>query len=998
MSVAKKSKKNKKPKKTKKRLFGRLRLRHKLALSLSIAALLPVFVASWVAVSVVLRGLDNGLRAETDRQLRVGLSLLLRTVERLGHDAVRLSSSGDLSRAMTDLPKDPNKLEGSMAEMGQSLLRTGVIHAVAGASATDRFLSRESPHLPSALVQITDSEGAIVSERVVGGEARRFAGMGVSPLSPSVRRGLDYESRVTIIRVDQELIVRAVAPIVDPSLSLQGVVVISVPMDGEFADGLKSALRTDVLIVARGSTDAAMTTFLDKLGGRKHKIAIDTRSAERVYQGNNVLTQATISERQYSMGYTPIMDLENRTVGIFAVAVDRAPLTSAKAAATRSLALGAAGAFVFALGLAGLMSRRITRPIQRLHRGAVAISRGDLNYRIKGVPEGDEIGDLARAFSHMTKALKENQARLAARMREIVALHDAGRAISSVIDRTQVLRKIVDSVARVFDVRLCALWLVDSPGDKADEPVLTLGAARAKRADPMMTLRGEDGARLARPLNKIAVEVAVARATLRINNVGDDKQRREAALAAGVTGSLLATPLERKNTVIGIIVVGRPREAKPFSEADSNLLATFADQAATAVENARLYDEVRLFNEELEAKVRLRTTELTAINAELGRTITELRDTQSQLILSERMAGLGQLVAGVAHEINSPSAAIRGSVDALDENVRRLTTMAHKLSSLDLDPADREELLHLVSDVGPMLAKRHMPSPAKVRRLARALREQFTEAGVDQEAAAAAARTLSEMGANDDFIERIRPLLLRVADQAGTEAVTGYLTEYVYLHRSALTIQNAIRKIQRIVGALKSYSHLDQEAIRANADIHEGLEDTLIILDFQLRDITITRDFGELPPVPIYLDELNQVWTNLIHNAVQAMGAKGDITIHTAVAGDNGVVVRIIDNGPGIPEDVRPMIFEPFFTTKGKGEGTGLGLGIVSQIVAKHQGKVTCESEPGRTCFEVWLPLQQNESDEVANNSGSGQSVSSDDGDTAAGSTESAQPKEELSS
>ncbi len=973
-------------KKKRKGLFSRLRLRHKLALSLSIAALLPVFVASWVAVSVVLRGLDSGLRAETDRQLRVGLSLLLRTVERLGHDAVRLSSSGDLSRAMTDLPRDPNKLEGSVANIGQALLRTGVIHAVAGASATDRFLSREDPHLPSALVQITDAEGAIVSERVVGGEGSRFDGMGVSPISPSVKRGLNYESRVTILRVGRNLVVRAVAPIVDPSLSLQGVVVISVPMDGEFADGLKSALRTDVLIIARGSIDVAMTTFVDKLGARRSKLPIDQASADQVYQGNNVLTSASISGGEYSMGYTPIMDLENRTVGIFAVAVDRAPLTSAKAAATRSLALGAAGAFVFALGLAGLMSRRITRPIQRLHRGAVAISRGDLNYRIKGVPEGDEIGDLARAFSHMTKALKENQARLAARMREIVALHDAGRAISSVIDRTQVLRKIVDSVARVFDVRLCALWLVDAPGQRSDQPVLTLGAARAKRTDPNVTLRGEDGARLARPLNKIAVEVAVARATLRINNVTDDKQRREAALAAGVTGSLLATPLERKNTVIGIIIIGRPREAKPFSEADSNLLATFADQAATAVENARLYDEVRLFNEELEAKVRLRTTELTAINAELGRTITELRDTQSQLILSERMAGLGLLVAGVAHEINSPSAAIRGSVDALDENVRRLTTTAHKLSSLDLTSDERADLLQLVSDVGPSFAKGRMPSPAKVRRVARALREQFAEAGMDEEASAAAARTLSEMGANEEFIARVQPLLIKTAEQGGTEAITGYLTEYVYLHRSALTIQNAIRKIQRIVGALKSYSHLDQEAVRSVADIHEGLEDTLIILDYQLRDITITRDFGELPHVPIFLDELNQVWTNLIHNAVQAMGAEGSITIQTAVAGDDGVVVRIIDDGPGIPEDVRPMIFEPFFTTKVKGEGTGLGLGIVSQIIAKHQGKVTCESAPGRTCFEVWLPLKGqaekgNDTEEVANNPGTGQSVDGGDGD-----------------
>src|SRR5690606_31856227 len=116
-------------------------------------------------------------------------------------------------------------------------------------------------------------------------------------------------------------------------------------------------------------------------------------------------------------------------VGTFAVAVDRASVLSAREAATRSLALGAAGALVFALGLAGLLSRRITRPLQRLHRGAIAIARGDLDQRI-AISEGDEIGDLATAFDDMTEALKENQGRLAARMREIVALHDAGRAVS----------------------------------------------------------------------------------------------------------------------------------------------------------------------------------------------------------------------------------------------------------------------------------------------------------------------------------------------------------------------------------------------------------------------------------------------------------------------------------------------------------------------------------------------------------------------------------------
>jgi two-component system NtrC family sensor kinase len=125
---------------------------------------------------------------------------------------------------------------------------------------------------------------------------------------------------------------------------------------------------------------------------------------------------------------------------------------------------------------------------------------------------------------------------------------------------------------------------------------------------------------------------------------------------------------------------------------------------------------------------------------------------------------------------------------------------------------------------------------------------------------------------------------------------------------------------------------------------------------YSLRDITVVRRFAQLPSVPIFVDELNQVWTNLIQNAVQACAGKGTIAIETALAEPDGVVVRVVDDGPGIPADIQPRIFEPFFTTKPKGEGTGLGLGIVAQIVAKHAGRVRCESAPGRTMFEVWLP------------------------------------------
>ena len=909
------------------RLLPPLRLRHKLGISLVITALLPVLVASWVAVSVVLRSLNVGLQDDTNRQLHVGINLLLRNVEHLGQEASRLSSTPELAAA---LAAGPVQLADELA--------------------------RVSPHLPACLIQVADARGLIQGQRVAGEAIDRFKGLEVGSSSPLIEAGRKFERRVTIVPVDHQLVVRASAPVVDPSFQLRGVVVLSMPLDAAVAEEVKAALGADVLIFAGTDQDRQGTsTFADAIGRPVPNLVVPGDVARELRKGRTVFRTRPIRDHDYALGYAPIIALSGDIVGVFAVAVDRAPLGAARAAATRSLALGAAGAFVFALGLAGLLSRRITRPIGNLHQGAVAIARGDLDHEIE-VSEGDEIGDLAAAFSHMTSALKDNQRRLAARMREIVALHDAGRAVSSVLDLEQVLRKIVDSVARVLHVRVCALWLVDGAG-------MRLGAARAKRGDMRTITRGEEVAQLVEPLASIAGEVAKTRSPLRILRVVDDEARAEVAVAAGVTGSLVATPLERKGNVLGVIIIGRARDGRAFSEADANLLATFADQAATAIENASLYHQVRSWSEELEKKVELRTSELTTINQELGRTIVELRDTQAQLILSERLAGVGQLVAGVAHEINSPSAAIRGTVEGLVEQVRRLTMISSQLAPLALSETELDALVGLAADMAPRPGARRVPSPAAVRRHARELRGELEAAGLAEEDAAEVARQLAELGAGEEATSRLRSLAAPVVSGsngalAGRRArvMVGYVSEYVHLHRGVSAIEHAIRRIQRIVGGLKSYSHLDQDAGAQDADIHEGIEQTVELLDHLLaHGITVTRRYGAIPRVPVFVDELNQVWTNLIHNAVQALDGQGEIAIETDEVAD-GVVVRVIDDGPGIPVEVHPRLFEPFFTTKPRGEGSGLGLSIVRRILDRHGGKIAVDSLPGRTCFEVWLP------------------------------------------
>ncbi len=373
-----------------------------------------------------------------------------------------------------------------------------------------------------------------------------------------------------------------------------------------------------------------------------------------------------------------------------------------------------------------------------------------------------------------------------------------------------------------------------------------------------------------------------------------------------------------------------------------------------AVDNALLYREVREASEELEKKVRLRTTELTAINSELGKALADLRDTQAQLVLSERLAGLGLLVAGVAHEINSPTAAIRGTIDGLPGALSRVVRIETELVART--PGVARVVNACLETLAPKLAERSLPTSLTARKIAREIAAVFEAAAIPD--AAILAADVADLGAGAADAET----LVRAigTDKTVAREVIAALTEHVYLHRTASTVRHAIGQIQRIVGALKRYSHLDQQAIRMEADIHEGLETTLVLLHHTLRDIVVERNYGELPHVPVYVDELNQVWTNLISNAQQALQGKGTITIETAVD-DGAVVVRVIDDGPGVPEDVLPRIFEPFVTTKPKGEGTGLGLGIARKIVEKHGGEMRCESRPGRTSFEVRIPIHPSE-------------------------------------
>jgi signal transduction histidine kinase len=902
-------------------LLGHLRLRHKLGLILTVAALLPVLGASTVAIRLVLAGLKAGSRAQTERTMRVALNLVLSNVKDVFESTVRLSEMPGLSDLLL---LDP-------------------------ASTSDLVARREHQLLPG-LIEIADSEGRVVGRHAVAGKVTRP--LELKDAAEPIRRALGYERRVTLAALpkEHELVVRASAPVVDEGYQLRGAVAVSVPLDAEFTDRLKSQLAADV-VVYQGDAPTA-SSFVASDGRRETGFAAPPEIARAVLSGQSRVVQTIAFGRNYSVGYLPLQDLDGQRLGMLAVAIDEDAVVQARNQAWRSLAFGGASAVLFALALATLLSRGLTRPLGHLHAGAIAVARGDLTHEI--VQEtGDEIGDLAVAFLQMTRALRENQERLDARMREIVTLHEIGRAVSSVLGLDEVLRKIVEQTAQTLQARRCVLLLAKPDG------ALTIGAG--------VGLEGAD--RIA----DLAEAAAWRGGPVRIEKVEEELDLKAPAESAHVDGPLLAVPLEQKDRVLGLIVLNRPH-GKPFTDADLRLVATFADQASTAISNARLYDEVQKSSEELEVKIKERTLDLMVANQDLESALTDLRAAQAALVHSERMAGLGQLVAGVAHEVNSPAGAVQGAVDSLAENVARLARRARELGEMRLAPGDRTRFFALVEQLAPRLASTRVEAPSQVRRQARELAHNLGQLGFP--GVEDACRTMVEIGAAEaayqlaQLAERahgVPEAVGQAADparapggaeeaRAALEALVGYLEQYAYLFRNTHAIKTAIRRITRIVGALKGYSHLDQAKV-APADLHEGIENTLVILHSELKyGITVTRRYAELPAVPVYVDELNQVWTNLIHNAVQALGGRGEIVIETRVDGAE-VAVTVEDNGPGIPADVMPRIFEPFFTTKAKGEGTGLGLGIVKQIVDKHGGRIEVDSRPGRTRFTVRLPV-----------------------------------------
>jgi signal transduction histidine kinase len=888
-------------------------LRRRVTVALVVAALGPVLAVSLVAIALIFSSVEQGIEFEAQRGLQVARGLFLQQVQRIATGAGALGQDAPLLRALSAQSGPDNQVRQRLGELS---------HAQ-----------------PTTLLEVKDATGRHVARCSQGACNELLAGPGRGALavpdgSTVVLRALNYERTVSIEVGGAGLVVRAALPLVDPALRLLGAVVVTVPIDGAVVDRLRAALGAGREVVIYRSRQPNASSFMSDTGARLVGPAVPAQVASaRLATGSMPVVPLEVDAHAYSVAFGQLQDVNGEPVGLMGVAVDREPVAAARRRASTALTLGVVVALLLAIGMSGVLARHMTKPLQTLHSGALSVARGDLDTRI-AIDTDDEIGDVAEAFRVMTRSLKENQEGLAARVRELVTVHQVGRAVSSVVDLNEVLRSVVTEALDVLSGGTAAIALaVDQPAKG-------------------FVVRAVAGADVGHKLAELAGTVAGLGRARRTPAVEADPQLTASASAAGLTGPVIAAPLTLKERMVGVIVVARPGEA-PFGEADLRLLVTFADQTATAIENARLYTEVRAFSEVLERRVRERTAELENAKGEIERALRDLTTTQSLLINAEKMASLGMLVAGIAHEVNSPAAAVQGLVDALQDTVKRLGHGASDLFVANLPPGSLRKYFELVDGLLPEMTTAALSSTLEARQRTKRLKAMLA-GNPDADVAAA---MLAELG---DLGERIAPELPAIAGGSSLAPLASYLREIGFLARAAGTIRTAIGAIRRIVGALKRYSRLD-EAPLERVDLHAGIEDTLVILSHQLKygetGVNVKRSYGKLPPITAYVGELNQVWTNLIHNAVQAMGNRGELLIETKVEGEH-VQVAIQDTGPGIPAEVLPRIFEPFFTTKPKGEGTGLGLSICARIIEKHGGKMSVESQPGRTRFTIDLPVK----------------------------------------
>jgi len=375
-------------------------------------------------------------------------------------------------------------------------------------------------------------------------------------------------------------------------------------------------------------------------------------------------------------------------------------------------------------------------------------------------------------------------------------------------------------------------------------------------------------------------------------------------------------------------------------------------QDESYISSLRAVSRSRLFRLRAEDFAHVLTTWFPMAVHLLGGVFLGMTTTEALVGQREKLIALGALSAGLAHELNNPASAEVRAADLLGGRLRDARKAIIELAPV-LDTDHLKQLLGLATEAFERAQTAPALSALDAGDLEDTLGQRLEDAGVD--GAWEAAPVFAAAGLDEAWLDRV----LTSAGDAASDGVR-WLAAGIDIENLVGEIRMSAGRISELVGAMKDYSHLDKGPFQT-IDVHDGLESTLVILKHKLKKgVEVVRDYDRsLPKICAQAGELNQVWTNLIANAVEAMGGKGRLTVRTTRERDC-VLVEIGDTGPGIPPATQRRIFDPFFTTKDVGEGTGLGLDISYRIVVRrHHGDIRVESEPGDTRFKVWLPIEQ---------------------------------------
>ncbi|WP_181314371.1 HAMP domain-containing sensor histidine kinase [Phormidesmis priestleyi] len=591
---------------------------------------------------------------------------------------------------------------------------------------------------------------------------------------------------------------------------------------------------------------------------------------------------------------------------LIVVVVPESDFTGQANANIQTAILVCLAALTLATAIGIFMARSITDAILRLNAAAKRFSQGQLAQTVE-IKRSDELGELATSFNDMAAQLQTSRSQL----------ETANQTLEQqVSDRTTELQQEISEHQRTEDA------LRDN--EAQTRAVVT--------AIPDLMYR----------VNADGIYLGYVRA----NEFTDLLPEGYNAVGEHLSSYLPAEVAQRHLYHLHqALTTGRTQMYEQTLTFDDRV--QYEEVRVVRSGDAEVLFMIRDVSDRKQAELALHQS-----NHELANALQQLQATQQELIQSEKMAALGQLIAGVAHEINTPLGAIRAAsgntAKALEESLQELPKLFQLLS-------DEQQIKFFALLERGLKAQTHSTSTAREKRQwKRSLTDYLENHHIDQ--ARSVADTLIDMGIYEQ-IDSFLPLL----NDRHADWTLQLAYNLVRLKGNSENILLAVDRAAKVVFALKSYTHQDYRGEKSLAQISDGLETVLTLYQNQLKQgVEVIRHYETVPPILGYPDELNQVWTNFIHNAIQAMNHKGQLEI--GIEHDrthNQIVVSIIDSGCGIPAEILPRIFEPFFTTKAAGEGSGLGLDISHKIIEKHAGTIAVESQPGRTVFRIMLPIER---------------------------------------